>query len=75
MEEKILSILTKIRSEFDFKSSNNYVEDGYLDSFDIVTLVSEIEAEFGVVINGVDILPENFETVDTICDLIKRSGE
>ena len=57
MEEKVLSILKEIRPEFDFEESDNFVEDGYLDSFDIVTLVSELETAFDVVIDGLDVLP------------------
>lgn len=48
MEEKVLSILKEIRPEFDFEESDNFVEDGYLDSFDIVTLVSELETAFEI---------------------------
>ena len=74
MEEKIYSILSQLRSEFNFRESNNFVEDGYLDSFDIVTLVSEIENKFNVMIDGLDIIPENFESVDAICALIDKAG-
>ena len=42
--EQIYKILEEIRPEFDFKESNDYIEDGLLDSFDMVTVVSEIEA-------------------------------
>lgn len=73
MEEKIFSMLKEIRPEFDFAGSDNFVEDGYLDSFDIVTLVSELETEFGIVISGLDVLPENFGTVSDICGLVNRS--
>ena len=73
MKEKILAILGEIRPEFDFEESDNFVEDGYLDSFDIVTLVSELETAFDVIIDGLDILPENFETVQDICNLVKTS--
>lgn len=75
MEEKILAILKEIRPEFDFEESDNFVEDGYLDSFDIVTLVSELETAFDIVIDGLDVLPENFETVQDICNMINKSGE
>lgn len=75
MEEKILSILKELRPEFDFKESDNFVEDGYLDSFDIVTLVSELETEFDIVIDGLDVLPENFETVKDICNMVNKSRE
>lgn len=75
MEEKIFSMLKEIRPEFDFEESDNFVEDGYLDSFDIVTLVSELETAFGVVIDGLDVLPENFETVQAICNMVNKSKE
>ncbi len=75
MEEKIFSILKEIRPEFDFEESDNFVEDGYLDSFDIVTLVSELETTFGVIIDGLDVLPENFETVQDISNLVSKNKE
>ncbi len=75
MEEKIYAILADIRPEFDFKDSDNFVEDGLLDSFDVVTLVSEIEDQFDIIVDGMDVMPENFETVTAICELIERSGK
>lgn len=75
MEEKIFGILKEIRPEFDFEESDNFVEDGYLDSFDIVTLVSELETAFDIVIDGLDVLPENFETVQDICNMVNKSRE
>lgn len=75
MEEKIYDILKEIRPEFNFEESDNFVEDGYLDSFDIVTLVSELETTFDVVIDGLDVLPENFRSVKDLCDLVNKNGE
>ena len=75
MEEKIYNILKEIRPEFDFEESDNFVEDGYLDSFDIVTLVSELETAFDIVIDGLAVLPENFETIEAICNMVRKSGE
>lgn len=75
MKDKILNMLKEIRPEFDFTSSDDFVEDGYLDSFDVVTIVSMIEEEFGVLIRGLDVLPENFSNLDAICKLILRNGE
>ena len=68
--EQIYKILDEIRPEFDFKESNDYIEDGLLDSFDIVTVVSEIEAAFGILIDG----PENFQNITTICEVVKKNG-
>lgn len=74
MEEKVYSLLEEIRPEFDFRNSTDFVEDGYLDSFDVVTLVSEIEEAFDIVVDGLDVLPENFESVQSICELIRKNG-
>ena len=73
MKEKVLEILSNLRPEFDFTEDVDFIEEGMLDSFDIVTLVSEIEEKCGVAISGADIIPENFASVDAIVDLINKS--
>lgn len=72
--EKILELLTEIRPEFDFADSEDFIEDGYLDSFDVVTLVEIIESTFGIVIDGLDVLPENFQNVKSIMNVINKNG-
>lgn len=72
--EKIYEILAGLHPEFDFKESENYVEDGFLDSFDVVTLVTELEDAFGILIDALDILPENFRSAESIAEIVKKSG-
>lgn len=72
--EEIYKMLEELRPEFDFRESDNFIDDGYLDSFDLVTLISELEEQFHISIDGLDIIPENFESADTIHKLIKKSG-
>ena len=74
MKEEIKNILSEIRPEFDFDDSDNYIEDGMLDLFDIVTLVSMIEEKYDISIDGLDIVPENFVSVEAIVELINKSG-
>lgn len=74
MKEKILKILNDTRPEFNFSDPNiQFIDSGYLDSFDIVTIVADIENSFNVKIQGSLILPENFQTVDSITNLIQKS--
>ena len=73
MKEKVIKVLTELRPEFDFTEDVNFIEEGMLDSFDVVSLVDEIESAFGVAISGADVLPENFCSVDAICETIKRN--
>lgn len=72
--DKIKQFLKEIRPEFNFEGSDNFIEDGYLDSFDIVTLITMIEEHYHISIDGLDILPDNFVSFQAIADLIKKSG-
>ena len=74
MMDEIYAILEELRPEFDFQKSENFVDDGFLDSFDIISIISVIEEKYGIVIDGLDILPENFETAAAIAALINKSG-
>lgn len=72
MRQKVIRILGELRPEFDFTEKVNYLEQGMLDSYDVVNLVATLEDEFGISIDGMDILPENFSTIDKIVDLLKK---
>ena len=50
MKEKILEILSEIRPDIDFKEENRLIDEGYLDSFDIVSIISELNDEFNITI-------------------------
>lgn len=67
-------ILKEIRPEFDFTSSNDFIMDGMLDSFDMMTLVSALDKNYGISIQGTDILPEHFKNFHTIEALLRQSG-
>ncbi len=73
MREQLLQILTDLRPEFDFTANVNFIEEGMLDSFDMVALVADLENAFGVKIDGVDIVPENFCSLEAIEILINNS--
>ena len=74
MKQKIINILNEIRPEFDFSDKVNFIEQGMLDSFDIVSLVVALDKEFNISIDGMDILPENFSSVDKIAELLVKKG-
>jgi len=72
--KSVIDILAEIRPEFDFTTSSDFIADGMLDSFDMVTLVSALDKNWGVSIPGTDIVPENFQNVQTIEALLRKSG-
>lgn len=71
---KIEQILKGIRPEFEFKEGDDFLSQGMLDSFDVVTLVSELDQAFRISILGTDILPENLRSLAAIRGLLARYG-
>jgi acyl carrier protein len=74
MKDKVIKILTDIRPEFDFSIQVNFIEEGMLDSFDVVSLVTALDTEFGISIDGMDIRAENFSSVENIIYLLHKNG-
>jgi acyl carrier protein len=72
--KSIEEILTDIRPELDFSSSSDFIGDGMLDSFDVLALVLALDKNFGISIQGVDIVPENFQNLPAIEALLRKSG-
>ncbi len=73
--EKILEILKSIRSDVDFENETNLVDNNILDSFDIVSVVAELQDAFDVTITVDDMEPENFNSVQAIHALVERLME
>ena len=70
--EKLLEILSSLHPDVDFENTGDLIDDGILDSLDIVTLVTEINAEFDVAIPAEEIVPENFNSAEALMELIER---
>ena len=70
--ETVLEILSKVKPNVDFKDATAIVDDGLLDSMDIVMLVGELNDEFDIEIQVTDLVPENFNTVDAIVKMVER---
>ena len=71
---KLMEILKDTRPENDFETSTNFLEDDYLDSLDIVTVLNEIEDICNIEIDYADITETDFETEETILGLVARNG-
>lgn len=73
--EKLIDILESLNPGVDYKSVKTLIDDHYLDSLTILSLVAEIEDEFDVTIPTVEIIPENFNSADNLYKMIQRLSE
>ena len=70
--EKLLELLKGVRPDVDFENETALIDDGILDSFDVVAIISEIDDLFDVQIRINELDPENFNSADSIWNLIKK---
>ena len=70
--DELMKILTETCPGIDFEHETALIDDGILESLDIVTIVSEIMDEFEVELNVEDLLPENFNSLEAMLELIER---
>ena len=70
--DTILQLLSELHEDNDFEECDSLVNDGILDSFDIVTLIGEIADEFDVQITADKITPENFNSAESIWSLVSE---
>ena len=72
MKEKVMEILKELRPDVDFESSQTLIDDGILDSFAILSIVSELQDEFDITITPADIVPENFNSAAALWEMVCR---
>ena len=73
--DELLEILNEVKPGVDFENDTDLIGHGVLDSITMVTLVMELNDAFDIEITPVDIVPENFKTVQTIYDMIQRLSD
>ena len=73
--EKLLEIFEEIQPGVDYENIDTLINDHYLDSLSILSLISELEDEFDIVIPTVEIIPDNFNSVKSMMALINKLKE
>lgn len=70
--EQLLKIMREIRMDVDFENETQLIDDDILDSFDIISIVSEVNEQFNVEIDVNDLIPENFNSAQALYELIQK---
>ncbi len=73
--EKLIELLKGVRDDVDFRTCTTLVDEGVLDSFDIVEIVNLIDEEYDIEIPAIEIVPENFNSTEAILNMITRLQE
>lgn len=75
MEEKVLEILEEYCEEAVSYTGDKMMEEGIIDSFTVINIVSELEDAFDIEVDAKYVVAENFRNKEAIIDLVKRLVE
>lgn len=67
-----MDILAEVNADVDYETCDTLIDDGILDSYDIVSIIGELNDVFDIEITSVDIVPENFNSAEAMWDMIQR---
>ena len=73
--DELLTILEDLHPDIDFNTCDTLIDDGIIDSFDIVSIIAEVNDTFDVVIPAEEIVPENFNSAQSLYELIERLAD
>ena len=70
--EELMEVLAALKPEIDFEREKELIDDGLLESFDVITLIAEIEDQFGIEVPAEEIMPENFNSAKDMWRLLEQ---
>ena len=73
--ETLLEILNDIDDTVNWEDETALIDDRILDSFGVISLISELEEQFEIEIDASEIVPENFNSADAMWKMIQRLQE
>ena len=73
--EELLNILAEIKDDVVFETEDKLIDDGILDSFDILQIISALNEEYDISIPASEIIPENFNSAESLWDMVQRLSE
>ena len=72
LKKEITGMLMEIDDSIDYEEETHLVDDHLLDSFGIITLIADLEDRYGVSVNAAELVPENLNSVDAICEMVRK---
>ncbi|WP_026505078.1 acyl carrier protein [Butyrivibrio sp. NC3005] len=73
--EELIELLSEVKEDVDFENETALIDDGILDSFDILQIISTLNEEYDISIPASEIIPDNFNSAKSLYDMVQRLVE
>ncbi len=70
--DELLEILEDIQPDADYETCTTLIDDRILDSFAILSIISELQDTFDIKITPAEIIPENFNSAQALWNMVCR---
>ncbi len=67
-----MTVIAELCPDVDFENEEALIDDGILESFDVIQIVTSLMEHFDIVIDADDIEPENLNSLDCICAMVEK---
>ncbi len=68
--DELIALLKKVKPNVDFANEETLVDDGLIDSLDVISIIAEVAEKYGVTIPTDEIIPDNFNSAAALKELI-----
>lgn len=72
--DKVIEILEDLRPDIDFNEEKQLIDGGIITSFDVISIVGELNEHFNVDIDAFELIPENFNSAEAIWNLVQKDA-
>ena len=73
--EELIRILNDMDDSIDWENTDNLIDDRIMDSFMVISLISELTDQLDIDIEASEIVPENLNSVEAMWKMITRLQE
>ena len=73
--KKLMEILRELDDSIDWENETALIDERILDSFGVISLISELEEQFDIEIEASEIIPQNLNSADAMWKMIQRLQE
>lgn len=73
--EKVIEILESIKPGVNFNKEKSLIDDGILESFDIIAIISKLSEEFDIEFSVNEVIPENFNSAEALWETVNKLKE
>ena len=73
--QELIEKLKKIKRGVDFEHETKLFDNGFLDSFDVIQIITMLDEDYDITVPPSQIMPDNFNSAEAIYAMMERLSD